>query len=72
MNQLCFIIGKSLSTTLDCIDIISEYLMDGNDMDIMYLDFSKAFDTESHDPLLVKMKNLAISKNKIANIVRYF
>ena len=30
--------------------------------DIIYLDFSKAFDTLSHYCLLVKMKNLEISK----------
>ena len=51
------------------VDIINEYLMEGDNMNIIYFDFSKAFDTVSHY-LLVKMKNLGISKknSKYCNI----
>ena len=47
--------------------------MEGDKVDIIYLDFNKAFDMVSHYCLLVKMKNSSISlKKKIVNIVRYF
>ena len=38
--------------------------MEGDNADIIYLDFSKAFDTVSHYHLQMKMKNLNISKKK--------
>ena len=71
-NQYGFINCKStLSNILESIDIIYEYLMEGDNASIIYLDFSKAFDTVSHYRLQVKMKNLSISK-KIVNSVKYF
>ena len=36
--------------------------MEGDYADIIYLDFSKAFDTVSHYRLLVNSKNLGVSK----------
>ena len=42
---------------------------------ISYLDFCNVFQTVSDNRLLVKMKNLVISKEnkrKIVNIIRYF
>ena len=36
--------------------------MESDDVDITCLDFSKAFDMESHYCLLVNIKNLSISK----------
>ena len=45
--------------------------MEGDNPDVIYLDFSKAFDTVFHYCLLVKMKSFDISKN-IISIVRYF
>ena len=48
---------------LECINIINEYLIEGDNADIIiYLDFNKAFDTVSHYHLQVKIKNLGISK----------
>ena len=71
-NQHGFVQGKStLSNLLESIDTINEYLSEGNIADILYLDFSKAFDTVSHYRLLVKMENLGISTN-IINIVNNF
>ena len=50
--------GKSsLSDILEWIDIINEYLMEGDYADIIYLDFSMAFDTLPQNRLRVKMKN---------------
>ena len=64
--------GKStLSNLLESIDAINEYLSYGNCADILYLDFSKAFDTVSHYRLLIKMENLGISSN-IIDIVKDF
>lgn len=67
-----FVQGKStLSNLLETIDIINEFLCDDKYADILYLDFSKAFDSVSHYRLLIKMENLGISTN-IINIVRDF
>jgi hypothetical protein len=71
-SQHGFIQGKStLSNLLESIDFINEFLSDDNYADILYLDFSKAFDTVSHYRLLIKMQNFGISEN-IINIVRDF
>ena len=71
-NQHGFVMGKStLSNLLESIDAINEYLSYGNCADILYLDFSKAFDTVSHYRLLIKMENLGISSN-IIDIVKDF
>ena len=43
-----------LSNIFKSIDIINEYLMEGDNLDIIYLDFNQAFDTVSHCYLLVK------------------
>ena len=64
--------GKStLSNLLETIDVINEFLCDDNYADILYLDFSKAFDSVSHYRLLIKMENLGISTNML-NIVGDF
>ena len=71
-NQHGFVQGKStLSNLLETIDCINEFLSDDNYADILYLDFSKAFDSVSHYRLLIKMQNLGISTNML-NIVRDF
>ena len=41
-NQYGFVNGKStLSNILKSIDIINEYLLEGDNVDIIYLDFSQ-------------------------------
>ena len=71
-KQHGFVQGKStLSNLLESIDKIYEYLAEGNTADILYLDFSKAFDTVSHYRLITKMRNFGISGN-IINIVKDF
>ena len=42
--------------------MINEYLVKSDNVDIIYLDFSKVFDTLSHYRLPVKMKKSSISK----------
>ena len=64
-KQHGFIYGKSaLSNILESIDMINEYLMEGDNADIIYLDFSKAFDTAFHYYSPVTMK-------KVRNIIRW-
>ena len=62
-NQHGFLKDKStLFNILESIDIINASLMQADNVDIIYLDFSKAFDTISHFSLLVKIKKVSISK----------
>ena len=50
-----------LSYILEIIDIIKEYLIEGDNVEVTYFDFSETFHMVSHYHLLVKMKNLVIS-----------
>ena len=71
-KQHGFTIGKScLSNLLETLDIANQYIAEGNCVDILYFDFSKAFDTVSHYRLLVKLEALGFSKNML-NILRNF
>ena len=71
-KQHGFLNGKScLSNLLETLDKANEYMAEGNCVDLLYFDFSKAFDTVSHYRLLVKLQTLGISDN-ILNIIRNF
>ena len=71
-SQHGFVQAKStLSNLLETIDVINEFLSNDSYADILYLDFSKAFDSVSHYRLLIKMEALGISTNML-NIVRDF
>ena len=71
-RQHGFVIGKScLSNLLETLDIVNEYLAEGNCVDLLYFDFSKAFDTVSHYRLLVKLESMGFSNNML-NIIRNF
>ena len=59
-----FLNGKScLSNLLECFDKVEEILANGDDVDLLYLDFQKAFDTVPHQRLLYKLKSYGISGN---------
>ena len=49
-----------LTNLLHCMDEITKILDDGDCADILYLDFSKAFDKVQHQRLLKKMQDLNI------------
>ena len=71
-NQHGFTIGKScLSNLLETLDKANEFMSEGNCVDILYFDFSKAFDTVSHYRLLTKLASLGFSQN-ILNILTDF
>ena len=71
-KQHGFVPGKScLSNLLESVDIINEMLGDGEDVDIFYLDFQKAFDSVPHHRLLIKLESMDIT-NKTLSVISDF
>ena len=71
-HQHGFMGGRScLSNLLETLDSVNEFLANGNCVDLLYFDFSKAFDTVSHYRLMVKLESMGFSKNMI-NILNNF
>ena len=53
--------GRScLSNLLESIDAVNDLLAEGGCADILYFDFSKAFDSVPHHRLLVKLRNIGV------------
>ena len=52
-----------MTNLLTCIEKWSEILEHGEAVDVIYTDFSKAFDSVPHQRLLLKVKNLGICGN---------
>ena len=72
VNQHGFTKGKScLSNLLETIDTVNDYLSEGNCADILYFDFSKAFDSVPHHRLVTKLANYGIPESML-NIIRDF
>ena len=68
-QQHGFVAGRScLSNLLECIDIINDMLASGDDVDVFYLDFQKAFDTVPHYRLITKLQNYGITGKTLAVI----
>ena len=63
-HQHGFVSGRSCSTQLiSCLDNWTNELDQGHNVDTVYLDFSKAFDSVPHKRLLVKMENWNYREN---------
>ena len=72
VHQHGFVKQKScLSNLLEAFDSILNILEDGDPVDVLYFDFSKAFDTVPHYRLLSKLQSLGIVGSML-NIIRDF
>ena len=71
-NQHGFTPGRScLSQLIDHFDLLIEMMSKNNNADVIYLDFSKAFDVVDHHILLRKLKSLGI-KGKVGKWIYNF
>ena len=71
-HQHGFVNGKScLTNLLETFDSIFSILEEGAPVDILYFDFSKAFDRVPHYRLLSKLENIGI-RGQVLNIIRDF
>ena len=61
-TQHGFLKGRScLTNLLEYTEIISKWVDDGSPVDVIYLDFQKAFDKVPHQRLLIKLKSHGIN-----------
>ena len=68
-EQHGFLPGKScVSNLLECMDKIYEILAKGECVDVLYLDFQKAFDSVPHQRVLNKIKAYGITGKTFATI----
>lgn len=62
-----FVYGKScLANSLETVEEITNFLDRGHDVDLIYLDFCKAFDSVPHSRLLIKLQSFGITGNTLA------
>ena len=60
-NQHGFVCGRSCTTQiLTVVNKLTEILDRGDTIDMIYLDFAKAFDTVPHQRLLLKLKGMEL------------
>ena len=61
-QQHGFVNNKSCITNLlETLDLITKALADGVDVDVLFMDFARAFDSVAHIRLLVKLEALGIN-----------
>ena len=63
INEHGFVKLKSCVTNLlECLDIITQALNRGHSIDLIFLDFAKAYDKVWHRGLLLKLKSLGFNE----------
>ena len=71
MHQL--MTGKSCTTQLlSAYDTVGKHLDEGKQTDMLFLDFSKAFDSVNHNLLINKLQKLGFSGKLLLWITDYF
>ena len=56
--------GRScLTSLLEFLELVSNYIDQWHPVDVIYLDFQKAFDKVPHKRLMMKIKSLGIAEN---------
>ena len=60
-----------ITQLLECMEEWTEMVEKGNAFDVIYTDFSKAFDSVPHERLLAKLRNIGI-KGKLLSWIRSF
>lgn len=71
-HQHGFLSKKSVtSQLLECVNVWSNGVANRKSIDVIYLDYQKAFDTVSHEKLLYKLEKYGI-RDKVLNWIRAF
>ena len=71
--QFGFIPGRSCSTQLlQLLNYLTHHLDNGYSIDVIYLDFQKAFDTVPHQRLLQKLTSFGIHGNLLTWIESFY
>jgi len=66
-SQHGFVKGRScLTNLLEFIQALTEGIDQGEDMDVVYLDFQKAFDKVPHKRLLLKLRDMGIGEKSLS------
>ena len=55
-----------ITSLLTCLELWTKMIESGNAVDVIYTDFSKAFDSVPHQRLLKKMESLGITGNTLS------
>ena len=72
VKQHGFVRNRScLSNLLEAANFVNDCLSQQCAVDIIYLDFQKAFDTVPHDKLLMKLKRMGVSRQLLAVIADF-
>ena len=71
-SQRGFLSGKScLSNLLNCFEKVDELLENNDNVDIIYLDFQKAFDSVPHKRLMHKLKMYGITGKTLTRTMKF-
>ena len=69
--KICQSPKSCLSNLLEAIEAVNDFLSEENCADVLYFDFAKAFDTVSHNRLIIKLKAMGVNEQFI-NVISNF